>query len=87
MGNDRYKKLFQRSADAILIIRGDKFVDCNDATVRMLKYTSKTEVLNTHPSQLSPEYQPDGRLSYEKANEMIESAFKYGSHRFEWDHK
>ncbi len=67
MGNDRYKKLFKRSADVILIIRGDKFVDCNDATVRMLKYTSKTEVLNTHPSQLSPEYQPDGRLSYEKA--------------------
>ncbi len=87
MENDRYKILFERCADAILIIREDRFVDCNNATVKMLRYANKTQLLNTHPSQLSPKFQPDGRLSFEKANEMIETAFKYGSHRFEWDHK
>jgi two-component system cell cycle sensor histidine kinase/response regulator CckA len=84
---DRYRALFEQSADAILIIAGDTFVDCNQATVDMLRYRTKQELLETHPSELSPPTQPDGRSSYEKANEMIAIAFEQGNHRFEWDHK
>ncbi len=83
---DRYRELFERSADAILIIVGGKFVDCNESTVKMLRYMNKKDLLDTHPSQLSPERQPDGRLSHEKANEMISIALEKGSNRFEWDH-
>jgi len=86
-GSDQYRELFERSADAILIIDGDTFVDCNQATVDMLRYRTKRELLQTHPSELSPEKQPDGRDSFEKANEMISIAFEKGSHRFEWDHR
>jgi PAS domain S-box-containing protein len=84
---DPYRELFERSADAILIIEGETFIDCNDATVKMLRYSRKEDVLKTHPSALSPPFQPDGRPSFEKANEMIAIAFEEGSHRFEWDHK
>lgn len=87
VGADPYRELFERSADAILIIDGDTFVDCNEATVRMLRYRDRAELLQTHPSELSPEFQPDGRRSFEKANEMIATAFEKGSHRFEWDHR
>lgn len=83
---DAYRELFERSSDAILIIEGETFVDCNQATVEMLRYASREQVLRTHPSELSPEVQPDGRQSFEKANEMIRIAFERGSHRFEWDH-
>jgi diguanylate cyclase (GGDEF)-like protein/PAS domain S-box-containing protein len=83
----KYRTLFEKSADAILIILEDKFVDCNQATVNMLGYSTKRELLETHPSELSPEIQPDGRRSFEKANEMIAIAFEQGGHRFEWDHK
>ena len=95
MGRDRelaaadaaqYRELFERSADAILIIDGETFVECNQATVDMLRYRSREELLQTHPSELSPEFQPDGRASFEKANEMIAIAFDKGSHRFEWNH-
>ena len=79
--------LFEQSADATLIIDQDKFVDCNDATVAMLRCGNKAEVLMTHPSELSPRTQPDGRSSREKADEMMAIAFEKGSHRFEWDHK
>jgi PAS domain S-box-containing protein len=82
-----YRELFERSADAILIIEGETFIDCNDATVKMLRYPRKEDVLKTHPSELSPPLQPDGRPSFEKANEMIKLAFERGSHRFEWKHK
>ncbi len=84
---DPYRELFEHSADAILIIDGDTFVDCNQATVDMLRCRSRAEVLATHPSALSPPTQPDGRDSYEKANEMIAAAFARGNHRFVWDHR
>ena len=82
-----YREVFERSADANLIIDGDTFVDCNEATVKMLRYATREELLQTHPSELSPEYQPDGRVSFEKANEMMALAFARGSHRFEWNHQ
>jgi PAS domain S-box-containing protein len=85
-GHDAYRELFERSADAILIIEGDKFVDCNQAAVDMLRHRSREDVLRTHPSELSPATQPDGRDSFEKANELIARAFEEGSQRFEWDH-
>ncbi|MBW7933220.1 MAG: response regulator [Gemmatimonadaceae bacterium] len=78
--------LFERSADAHLIIDRGAFVDCNQAAVEMLRHRTKQEFLATHPSQLSPPIQPDGRDSYEKANEMMAIAERQGSHRFEWMH-
>lgn len=83
----RYRELFEKSDDAILIIEDNHFVDCNDATIRMLRYKNKEELLDSHPSDLSPDRQPDGSSSYVKANEMMRIAFERGSHRFEWDHK
>lgn len=83
----KYRDLFEKSEDAILIIENGKFVDCNNATVKMLRYNSKEDLLVTHPSELSPEKQPDGRSSYQKANEMMSIALEKGSHRFEWWHK
>jgi diguanylate cyclase (GGDEF)-like protein/PAS domain S-box-containing protein len=83
----RYLALFEQSADALLIIDGQQFVDCNQAALNMLGYEHKQEVFNIHPSKLSPQYQPDGQLSSEKADRMIALAFANGSHRFEWDHQ
>ena len=77
---------FYNSLDATLLIDGETFVDCNARTVEMLHAASKDDVLATHPSQLSPDTQPDGRSSFDKAGEMIACAFQKGSNRFEWDH-
>ena len=82
----KYRELFNKSADACLIINNGLFVDCNQATVDMLGFKTKKEVLNTHPSVLSPELQPDGQDSASKANKMMTLAYENGSHRFEWDH-
>jgi len=83
----KYRTFFENSADAMLIIRGYKFMDCNAATVAMLGYDSKEEILDTHPSELSPEFQPDGKRSFEKEVELMEIALTKGTHRFEWDHQ
>ena len=54
MREDKYQKLFERSADANLIIVDGKFVDCNIATIKMLGYRNKQQLLDSHPSELSP---------------------------------
>ncbi len=83
----RFIDVMYASPDAILLIAGDKFVDSNEATARMLGYASREDFLMTHPSQLSPPRQPDGQSSFEKANEMMKIAAERGSHRFEWVHR
>lgn len=84
---DPYRELFERSADAVMILDGGAFLDCNQATVEMFRYPDKAQILTTHPSAISPPTQPDGRDSFTKANEMIALALARGSHRFEWDHQ
>ena len=82
-----YRAFFEASPVAMLTLYDNRFVDCNESAVKMLRAKSRDEVLNTHPWELSPEYQPDGRLSSEKAAEMIAIASKQGAHFFEWEHK
>ncbi len=83
----RFMDVFYASHDAMLLISGNKFVDCNEATARMLGYAKRDEFLMTHPSELSPPVQLDGRPSFEKANEMMSLANVQGFHRFEWAHR
>ncbi len=84
--DEKYRILFEKSKDAILIIKNGKFVDCNQATVEMLGYKNRKEIIQTHPSELSPDYQADGKDSFTKAKKMMDISLKNGSHRFEWDH-
>ena len=83
----KYHTLFEKTKDAFLIIDGNKFIDCNAATLRMLGFTTKEQLFQTHPSKLSPPEQPDGRSSFEKAEEMMAIALRDGSNRFEWVHR
>jgi PAS domain S-box-containing protein len=83
----RFRTLFDASTDANLILENNIFVDCNQSTIEMLRATSKEDVLSTHPAQLSPEFQPDGKASSQKSDEMIQMALERGSNRFEWTHR
>ncbi len=83
----RFMDVLYASQDAILLISDGTFIDCNEATARMLGYATREEFLMSHPSALSPPTQPDGQSSFEKANEMIKIALETGFHRFEWVHR
>ena len=83
----RFRDLFERSPDPCWLIEGRVFNDCNLAAVEILGYGSREELLATHPSKLSPEIQPDGRASFEKAEAMMQTAYERGVHRFEWEHQ
>ncbi|MEO8742252.1 MAG: EAL domain-containing protein, partial [Lysobacteraceae bacterium] len=84
----RFRLMFERTADALMLLDGTTglLLDCNQAAAELMRCNSKNELLQLHPSQISPLRQPDGRLSSEKADEMIATALRNGSHRFEWVH-
>lgn len=84
---ERFRKLFDSSPDPVWIIDKHLFVECNQAAVDMLRYPDKQSLTNTHPSALSPQYQPDGESSHRKAERMMDIAQQRGSNRFEWVHR
>ncbi|MDD5717981.1 MAG: PAS domain S-box protein [Sulfuricurvum sp.] len=83
-----YELVFKNTSSSVLIIdiEANKFIDCNESAIEILGCTSKEEVLNLSPADLSPEFQPDGRRSDEKSDEMNAIAIRNGSHIFEWKH-
>ena len=85
----RYRGLFTSSRDAIMTLEPPtwKFTSGNPASVAMFGARDAEHFATIGPWELSPEQQPDGRASGEKAKEMIETAMRDGSHFFEWTHR
>jgi PAS domain S-box-containing protein len=81
-----FRLLFERSADAFTLLdpQTGLFVDVNPAAVQITGAPDKAALLRVGPVQISPERQPNGRLSSEMAQETIALAFAQGTHRFEW---
>ncbi len=84
---EKYRLLFELSDDPMWLIQDNNFIMANDAAARTLGYTSSDELLNIHPCELSPTAQSDGRLSRDKAEEMMANALDSGYHSFEWIHR
>ncbi len=78
--------LFETSEDAILLTDGGRFVDCNPVTLRMFGCKTKDDVLREMPVRFSPERQPDGASSADRARDLIAAALAGVSQRFEWRH-
>lgn len=81
-----FYNIFYNSEIPMLILEKDRFIDANRAAIKLLGYNSVDDLIGKHPAELSPKYQIDNIESYEKANQMIDLAYRNGYHRFEWVH-
>ncbi|MFH1515080.1 MAG: PAS domain-containing protein, partial [bacterium] len=63
-----------------------KFTSGNHAIIEMFKVTDEKEFTSLGPWDVSPENQPDGQSSFEKAKKMSQIAMEEGSNSFEWTH-
>ncbi|MDW7680265.1 MAG: PAS domain S-box protein, partial [bacterium] len=86
---ERYRLMFESSRDAMMTLEPPlwEFTSGNPAIYDIFKVKDVAEFTLLKPWELSPKYQPDGRLSIDKAREMIDKAMSEGHHFFEWVHK
>jgi len=86
---ERYRLLFEQSRDALMIVAPPdwRFIAGNPAMVELFGADSVDALLTRGPAELSPEFQPDGRLSGELARDMLETALREGSCFGEWVHR
>ena len=84
----RHKTLYESSRDAIMLCAPPtwNFIAGNPATVALFGCKDEQEFISLTPADVSPRFQPDGRLSSVRAKEMIGEAMRSGSNFFEWKH-
>ncbi|MBI5821841.1 MAG: PAS domain S-box protein [Verrucomicrobia bacterium] len=85
----KYRALFESSRDAIMTTFPPdwKFTSANAATIALFRAKDEKQFISLGPWDLSPERQPDGDLSKDKAKRMLGTAMEQGSHFFEWVHQ
>ncbi len=82
----KFKTIYDNSSDGIVLIKNNKFTECNQATINMFGYTTNMqEFLNIKLSKLMPPVQEDGKNSIRKMLQMLKRT-NQGTHTFEWMH-
>ncbi|MCX5782232.1 MAG: PAS domain S-box protein [Elusimicrobia bacterium] len=85
---ERFRSLFTESRDAMMTLSPEAgFMSGNPAAIKMFACKDEDDFISKSLGVMSPEYQPDGALSADKAREMMALAIKEGSRFFEWVHK
>jgi diguanylate cyclase (GGDEF)-like protein/PAS domain S-box-containing protein len=82
---NKYRVLFEDSADANWLMDEKGFLDCNSAALEMFGYSAESPML--HPADISPPNQLDGTPSRIAADRKIVAALLNGKERFEWLHQ
>ncbi|MFA4924956.1 MAG: PAS domain S-box protein, partial [Ignavibacteriaceae bacterium] len=86
LSEQKFRTLYEKAVDAIFLMDGESFIDCNPTTETMFLGTAE-EILKLKPYEISPEFQEDGRPSKEKALEKISAALTGTPQIFEWKHR
>ncbi|MCX5976426.1 MAG: PAS domain S-box protein [Coprothermobacterota bacterium] len=81
----RYRALFEAANDAIFLMDGNRFLDCNERALQMYG-CEYSEIIGHTPAEFSPERQPDGNLSQDGAAGKIRAALAGNPQVFEWQH-
>lgn len=79
----KYKVLFEHANDAIFLIKGGRFVDCNTKTLTMFG-CEREQILGHSAFEFSPAVQPDGGNSSEGIIDKGKLALAGKPQFFEW---
>ncbi|MBU0487291.1 MAG: PAS domain S-box protein [Bacteroidetes bacterium] len=82
----RHQALFDKSQDAIIITKNWKTIDVNQASMKMFGETDINQFSLKYGYDYSPEFQPDGSNSREKAFMYVKEA-QQEPQKFYWQHR
>jgi PAS domain S-box-containing protein len=82
--SEAFESFFEATSDAIILIDGQVFVECNASALKFFGCASKAELCGKTLMDFSPQFQPNGELSAIVAEKYIQTALQKGNCRFEW---
>lgn len=85
VSENKYRALFDNADDGIFLMKDHRFVECNPKALKMYGVT-RDQIIGKRPDAFSPELQPDGCRSSERAYELIEKALNGHPQHFQWKH-
>ncbi|MEE3116535.1 MAG: EAL domain-containing protein [Pseudomonadota bacterium] len=86
VSEQRYRALFDNANDGIFLMEGMAFTECNPRTGDLFG-TAPENLVGKSPVDFSPDYQPDGTPSADRAAELIQRMETEQAIRFEWRHR
>lgn len=85
---EKFHTLYESSRDAIIMaIPGGGYVGGNQAAIELFGCRDEHEFITLSPDSTSPEFQPDGSRSVDRAREVTQLVLENGKHSFEWLHR
>jgi PAS domain S-box-containing protein len=80
----QFRLFFEQSFDAAFLVEGERVVDCNNASLEMLRCIDKMELVGRTFWDLSAQEGRQHSVTSKKAGRIIHSALKKKRLRFEW---
>ena len=80
----RFRKLFEDSRQAVVLLEDGHFVDANRAALELLCMTDPAELIGRTPADVSPPVQADGTPSDAAFEQTLHALLVGGSMQFEW---
>jgi len=81
---EMHEIVFKNAVDGMLIIENGVFIECNQSALDMLGFTKEKQIVGKRLEEISPEYQPDGQLSKDKAELLLSDLSKKLNNKLEW---
>ena len=81
----RHRLLFEHANDAVFVMEGELFIDCNPRAMQMFDCRHE-DIVGQTPYAFSPPYQSDGSESREAALRYIRAALNGNAQHFGWRH-
>jgi len=75
---ETFRKLFENSADGLLMLKNNQYLDVNPTLLKIVECSNKDVFLTLCPEILLPTYQPNGVLSIDLHENMLAECMKNG---------